>query len=332
MKNRLRTELHKLGLLFIIIIVLAACTRTRTPGQETVAAEVPKEPVSVAQGNDGEPEVSRSTTEEDQPEDSSTPEATPTPEEKETFQYIVEVGDTLASIAGKFETNLATLRELNFLSNDSIYVGQPIQVPHREGISQGGLPTPTPEPFYHTVQADDTLSSIAVQYDVNFNDILAANTIPNPDIVPVGTQLLIPGYQPSSSSNATEGSDSGTSDGATESEASTPGVQVEHIVQPNESLGQIAEAYDVDINELALVNNITNRNILRVGQRLIIPGLTELDVMRARGVLHIVQPGEGIISIAAEYGVDPEQIIELNGIENPDIIPVGQELLIPPAE
>jgi LysM repeat protein len=44
-----------------------------------------------------------------------------------------------------------------------------------------------------------------------------------------------------------------------------------HTVQPGESLTKIARQYGVTVSELVRRNNITNINVLRVGQRLIIP-------------------------------------------------------------
>jgi hypothetical protein len=48
------------------------------------------------------------------------------------------------------------------------------------------------------------------------------------------------------------------------------------------------------------------------------------------GVLtHTVLPGETLASIAEAYDVAVEAILELNGLANPNVIEVGQELLIP---
>ena len=44
---------------------------------------------------------------------------------------------------------------------------------------------------------------------------------------------------------------------------------------------------------------------------------------------HIVLPGETLVSIARGYDVAVEAILELNGLANPNVIEVGQELLIP---
>lgn len=44
---------------------------------------------------------------------------------------------------------------------------------------------------------------------------------------------------------------------------------------------------------------------------------------------HIVQSGQELALIAKEYGVNLDDLIQLNGISNPNIIYVGQELTIP---
>ena len=53
-------------------------------------------------------------------------------------------------------------------------------------------PTPTPTPVIHIVQAGDTISGLALQYDVSAEDIIAANNLQNPNFLQVGTALLIP--------------------------------------------------------------------------------------------------------------------------------------------
>lgn len=47
-------------------------------------------------------------------------------------------------------------------------------------------------------------------------------------------------------------------------------------------------------------------------------------------LVHVVRRGESLSLIAEQYGVDPQAIIDLNELENPNLIVPGQELLIPP--
>lgn len=51
---------------------------------------------------------------------------------------------------------------------------------------------PTATPILYVVQAGDTLSSLAMQFDVPAVDIVAANQIRNPDFLPAGIELVIP--------------------------------------------------------------------------------------------------------------------------------------------
>jgi len=46
---------------------------------------------------------------------------------------------------------------------------------------------------------------------------------------------------------------------------------------------------------------------------------------------HVVQPGETLTIIAERYGISVEELVELNGMENPDLLYVGQRVELPPA-
>jgi LysM repeat protein len=46
-------------------------------------------------------------------------------------------------------------------------------------------------------------------------------------------------------------------------------------------------------------------------------------------VIYVVQPGDSLAAIALRYGVEVEAIVQENGIQNRDLIKVGQELAIP---
>ncbi len=52
--------------------------------------------------------------------------------------------------------------------------------------------TPTPEQLIHIVQSGDTISGLALRYDVPEGDIIAANQLVNPNFLQVGMELVIP--------------------------------------------------------------------------------------------------------------------------------------------
>jgi LysM repeat protein len=260
-------------------------------------------------------------------------EGTPTPTEltQTTIDYYVKDGDTIASVAEKFEVTVERVRQLNFLQDDNIYVGQILQMPYSEGITAEGAPTPTPEPYRYTVEAGDSLGTIAQQFGVSGVSIMEANELQDPNSVYVGQSLVIPNYAPPNS--ATTNEEQTTPDSAGESESTNSeqagGEAVSHIVQPGETLYGIAQKYGVDANIVAEANNIANPNQLRVGQKISIPGITTREAAAALGRVHVIQSGESLSAIAQQYGVTAEEIITFNNISNPDAIYVGQELIIP---
>jgi LysM repeat protein len=320
-----------IGICLVAFGLLVGCTRNRpTPEVITPDDGATIAVVTTTQGLD--PLVTMAS-----PNVEATPVSvaeTPTPEKlaPTTLDYYVQDGDTLLSVAQKFQVNIETIRQLNYLLDDKIFVGQILQIPYREGITAEGVPTATPEPYRYTVEEGDSLGTIAQQFGVSAVSIMETNNLQNPNNVFVGQVLVIPNYAPPSS-NATmsAGTTAGSQTGASgeSSVESSSGQVVDHIVQPGETLIGIAQKYGVDANAVAAANNIANRNQLRVGQKLVIPGISPREAAAALGRIHIVQSGESLNAIAQLYGVSVEEISTLNNVSNPDAIYVGQELIIP---
>ncbi|MCA0150358.1 LysM peptidoglycan-binding domain-containing protein [Rossellomorea vietnamensis] len=102
--------------------------------------------------------------------------------------YTVQSGDYLSKIGAKFDVYVAELKSWNNLSSDVIYPGQTLIV------SSGGTtttPAPTGSSTY-TVQSGDTLSHIAVRYDVSVSNIMSWNNLSSSTIY-VGQKLSING-------------------------------------------------------------------------------------------------------------------------------------------
>lgn len=99
-----------------------------------------------------------------------------------------------------------------------------------------------------------------------------------------------------------------------------------HVVQRGETLFRISQQYNVSIDDIARVNGLINPSNIKVGQSLIIP-LAPLPATTAPQK-HIVGAGESLNAIAQFYGVTEAQLIQINGITNPNVLYVGQEILI----
>lgn len=113
-----------------------------------------------------------------------------------------------------------------------------------------------------------------------------------------------------------------------------------HVVKSGETLLLIAAYYHVALQDLMQANGLNEESArrLRVGQELIIPGAVEVSetMMKeatkaapTRRVIHTVQPGDTLISIAIQYGADLDAIIAANPGINPDLIYVSQQIVVP---
>ena len=103
-----------------------------------------------------------------------------------------------------------------------------------------------------------------------------------------------------------------------------PGLTV-HVVQRGETLFRIALSYGLTTDELAQLNNISDPETISIGQRLLVPvpGATPVPVQM---VMHIVQPGESLDSIAQLYGLTVDDLKAKNHITDDKSFYVGQLL------
>lgn len=101
-----------------------------------------------------------------------------------------------------------------------------------------------------------------------------------------------------------------------------------HIVASGESLSTIGLLYGVPWELIAEVNDIPAPYVIQVGQELLIPLAPPVT---DGPLVHVVESGESIISIAELYGVDPTDLADFNNVADWNLIFVGQRLTIPDA-
>lgn len=108
-----------------------------------------------------------------------------------------------------------------------------------------------------------------------------------------------------------------------------------YTVVPNDGLFHIAsEVFGglVEYHQIVTANNISDPNLIFVGQRLWIPlpcscdDVEDLDVVH---YAHVVATGNSVGQIAAEFGVNSGTLMRLNNISDPRNLMAGQVLDVP---
>ena len=170
------------------------------------------------------------------------------------------------------------------------------------GLAEGANPV-------HVVSRGDTLYSVARRYGTTVNAIVQANGLPNSNRIYVGQRLVVP------------------TSGATQP-AATSGT---YVVQRGDTLSSIAYRHGVSVQALAGANNIYNSNLIRSGQRLVIPGAgaTAAPSYSSSGSVHVVQRGENLYRIALHYGTTVQALASANNLSSTSLIYTGQRLTIP---
>lgn len=99
-------------------------------------------------------------------------------------------------------------------------------------------------------------------------------------------------------------------------------------MQPGDTLFSIARRFGTTVEALAAVNGLADPEFIYVGQALLVPAGSQPEPP-SDALVHVVEPGDTLFSIAWRYGTTVDDIARLNGIANPWYIYVGQQLVIP---
>jgi membrane-bound lytic murein transglycosylase D len=229
-------------------------------------------------------------------------------------EHKVTRGQTLSYLSQKYGVPISAIMELNNLTNKHrLSIGQRLIIPANSG-SQATATNTKSQASQKTVSAPhnssvcvvkkgDTLSGLAVSFGTTVAEIRRLNGLKNSSRIYVGQRLRMSGGSSSPASG---------------------GLFTEHVVQRGENLSYLSGKYGVSVSAILAANNLSSKDILQVGQRLLIPSSSKADVET-----YVVKKGDTVSDLALRFGSSPGDIKRLNGLEDLHYIQPGQELKIP---
>ena len=152
---------------------------------------------------------------------------------QENIEYYVQSGDSLWSIARKFNTTVDEIKKLNNLTTNLLNINQRLLIPKEtdNNISEE-------QKYYeYTVISGDTLYSIARKYNTTVNELISYNNLSS-TALSLGQKIKIP-------------------------------IEFVYTVKKGDTLYSIAQNYNTTVDNIKKKNNLTS-NSLSIGQLLLI--------------------------------------------------------------
>lgn len=253
---------------------------------------------------------------------------TTTTSSSSTGYYTVQAGDTLSGIAAAFGVTESDLWAWNGLSSDWLMVGDVLAVGgYGSGAYISNTTTATTTTYAtgtYTVQAGDTLQNIALAYGMTLDDLMAINGLTSTFIF-VGDVLAVADTSATTTTTDTS-TETTTTDATTDPLAITDaekeaGVKAKHQVVEGDNLYRIANQYGVTVYNLKLWNEISEDNMIQVGDILMIKG----SVYEPRQ--HTVVDGDTVDTLATTYGTTADFIRQWNKLTE-DSLTTGSKVYV----
>ena len=205
--------------------------------------------------------------------------------------YKVKSGDTLYSIARKYNTTVDKLKAYNNLTSNNLTIGSSLKIP----TSSSNTEETNSNVKTYKVVSGDSLYSIAKKYNTTVDKIKILNNLES-NILSIGQILKLP-------------NDTNTSSTKT------------YKVVSGDSLYSIAKKYNTTVDKIKSLNNLES-NTLSIGQILKLPSNTSSTKT------YKVVSGDSLYSIAKKYNTTVDKIKSLNNLTS-NLLNIGDELLVP---
>ncbi|HOU42597.1 MAG TPA: LysM peptidoglycan-binding domain-containing protein, partial [Promineifilum sp.] len=166
-------------------------------------------------------------------------------------------------------------------------------------------PAASPVPRVHVVEDGENLTTIAADYGVTVEDILAINNLANGDLLQVGQELIIPG---------------GTGEA----------IATVYTIAAGDTLAGVAATFNTTLADVLATNRLIAADLpLIVGQT--VPVISRTGSASPRPVTgrpYLVTPGDTLLTVAAAHNLAPAALRAANNLTGDYLFP-GQRLRLP---
>jgi membrane-bound lytic murein transglycosylase D len=194
---------------------------------------------------------------------------------------------TVDTLADALNLREATLRALNPALTDIVWSGDKfvpqgfeLRLPRdTAAVAEALLGTIDTDKLFaaqrpdreHRVQRGDTLSKIAAEYRISLAALMSVNGMTNRSMIRVGQMIRLPTDGVTAPPDATLVRAAAPAAPPATAALATTSAEGVYVVRSGDSIERIATRLGVDPQSLIAANDIRNRNVIQVGQQLIIP-------------------------------------------------------------
>ena len=235
-------------------------------------------------------------------------------------EHRVRNGESLSGIAAKYGVSVNQLKDWNNLKSSRINRGKRLLVYNGDTKNSGksSLTANSSRTTKYKVRKGDSLGEISQKFGVTISQIRKWNDLSS-NKINTGQVLAIHGKDEARS----------LGDNTTRTSTNT----IKYNIKPGDTIGEIAEMFNVSIAEIRDWNNL-NSNKLVAGKSLTINSDSspvsvskKSPTNKIAGNIHVVKSGETLGEIAGHYKTTIKNLQNWNDLEGNKIV-VGQELII----
>ncbi|WP_410211163.1 LysM peptidoglycan-binding domain-containing protein [Aquirhabdus sp.] len=251
--------------------------------------------------------------------------------------YIVKAGDTLLNVATKAGLAWRDIAKWNQMdANANLITGTPLYLYGAKKIVE----TPTT----YVVQAGDTLTDVAAQFNLTNRELADRNNLKVTSNLITGTRLNLVANTDSATSKDSTGKLADKVSDSTASNAKSSTIKTDdYTIKRGDTLAKIASRYNLSVGNLAKLNDIPATTSLLVGDTISVPAI-ELPNKKSSAKDdkpstektptsdYKVRSGETLARIAAKHGLTVVALADLNDIPADTRIQAGDTISVPEPE